>query len=320
MRVRLSVPDAHADPHVINAILEGVTRLDESLIRSGQSPTSRELVAAGAIWRPEPPGDEHFDHGGTIAQRGWGDCDDWAPLHAATLRASGEDPGAKAIVVPSGPDTYHAIVERSDGSLDDPSVAAGMKPIRNGKVEGAEGIHILACDPHDPSVVYAGSLLPTTSPMSLHCGPTFNVRQVQGAWQARADLPLVGSPLVGVRHRRHSRRHVRGLPYALSVTAHGPEPAAALEAACRGAVLCGDAAELHTAPDRCKLLALQGMLCGMHPYDAHAAIVGQLTSSGCDPYQADAIAREAVAGAGRMARQFVSDCRPSLGCAAYGVG
>src|SRR5208282_6915953 len=126
MRIRIAVPEEHVDPSVIDAALEAVTRLDESMIRKGQSMTSHDLVDAGAVWKPEPPGDEHFDHGGTIAARGWGDCDDWAPLHAATLRANGDDPGARAIIVPSGKHNWHAIVKRSDGSTDDPSADAGM--------------------------------------------------------------------------------------------------------------------------------------------------------------------------------------------------
>src|SRR5579863_5096688 len=135
MRIRIAVPEAFADPNVIDAALEAVTRLDESMIRHGQSPTSHQLITSGAVWRPENMGDEHFDHGGTIATRGWGDCDDWAPLHAATLRASGEDPGAIARVVPSGPSTYDAIVQRTDGSIEDPSIAAGMKPARVGGID-----------------------------------------------------------------------------------------------------------------------------------------------------------------------------------------
>ncbi len=325
MRIRVSVPDQHADPHVINAVLEGVTRLDESLIRSGESPTSRQLIAAGAKWRPEPPGDEFFDNGTTIASRGWGDCDDWAPLHAATLRASGEDPGATAIVVPSGPSTYHAIVKRSDGSLDDPSIAAGMKPIRTGRVGGADGesIQILACDPHDPDRIYEGSLLPTTSPMSLHCGPTFAVRASgPGLYEARCDVPVKGSPLVGMKHRhhRHGRRVHGGVPYAMSVHSYGEHPALALDHAVCGALDYGDAADSLTPTDRYKLLALQGVLCGMHPRDVHAHVVGQLQACGCAPHQAAALAKEAVVGAARMARHFVGRAAASMpgqGAVAY---
>src|SRR5260370_17349938 len=129
MRVRVAVAEEHVTADVIDPVLEAVTRLNEHMITSGQTPTSHELIRSGAIWRPEPMGDEHFDHGATIAARGWGDCDDWAPLHAATLRTSGEDPGATARVIPSGPNTFHAIVQRTDGSIDDPSEAAAMHPM-----------------------------------------------------------------------------------------------------------------------------------------------------------------------------------------------
>lgn len=317
MRVRVSVPEEHVHPNVVDALLEGVTRLDEHMIRSGQSPTSHEAIAAGAIWRPEHYSEEHFDHGNTIATRGWGDCDDWAPLHAATLRASGEDVGAVARVVPSGPSTYHAIVQRSDGSIDDPSIAAGMKPTRTGHVGGADGesIEIIACDPHDPSHVYQGSLAPTVGPLSLHCGPTFAVRNagVQGLYEGRCDVPLDGSPLVHVKsytrrapkhHRHHrGRHHTHGaVPYAASITTHAPTPVHALANAIAGAVMLGDAAELHSTDDRAKLLALQGLICGMHPHDAAHA----LCMHGCSPEQADHAVRSVVGMAQRCGARRTS--------------
>jgi len=281
MRIQVAVPEEHVDPHVIDAALEAVTRLDESLIRAGQSPTSHELVAKGAIWRPEHMGDEHFDHGATIASRGWGDCDDWAPLHAATLRTSGADPGAIARVVPSGPSTFHAMVQTSDGRLlqgsEDISVMAGMKPLSHSVVGSGEGaaIEVHACDPHDGRI-YAGSLLPTVGPLNLHCGPQFTVRgcRVHGRalFEGRCDLPISGSPLVGARHRH--RRRVRGaMPYAFSSTSLGYSPQAALSAAIVGAVLCGDAAELSTSADRYKLVAMQSKLAGMSPTEIHAALI-----------------------------------------------
>lgn len=327
MRIRVSVPDEHANPHVINAALEAVTRLDESMIRSGQSPTSHQLVASGAKWRPEPPGDEHFDHGGTIKARGWGDCDDWAPLHAATLRASGEDPGAKAIVVPSGPDTYHAIVQRTDGSLDDPSIAAGMKPIRSGKVGGDDGetLQIVACDPHDGRV-YSGSLLPVTSPLSIHCGPTFAVRSVGGGvFQARCDLPINGSPLVHVRSywrgRHHGKRRVHGaVPYAISVTADGGHPRDALNAAIVGCVCCGDAAELNTSEDRMRLVALQSALAGMPAHEIEQALLSLLTQSGMPTHVAQGKAAEYVRNAATACRRFISGGRRVVGQGMPGQG
>jgi hypothetical protein len=290
MRIRIAVPEQFVDPTVIDAALEAVTRLDESMIRQGQAPTSHEAIAAGAIWRPENMGDEHFDHAGTIATRGWGDCDDWAPLHAATLRASGEDPGAVARVVPSGPSTYHAIVQRTDGAIEDPSVAAGMKPARVGEMSD-EHIHILACDPHDGRV-YEGQLAPTVGPLSLHCGPGIAVRGctivgVGKLYQARCDVPLIGSPLVRVhsyyrRKPHHRGRRVHGgvtsvvggeLPYALSVSAHGRTPAQALGIAIQGAILCGDVADMTTSLDRYKLLAAHWAMSGASAAEVHEALV-----------------------------------------------
>lgn len=126
MRIRLAVPDAAVKPEVLDAALEAVTRTNERLIEEGHVPTAAQAIDKGVKWKPEPPGDEHFDHAETVVKRGWGDCDDLAPYHAASLRVTGEDPGARAFVARSGPNRWHAMVERSDGSVDDPSADAGM--------------------------------------------------------------------------------------------------------------------------------------------------------------------------------------------------
>src|SRR5580704_15741152 len=128
MRIRVSVPEQFVQPSVINAALEAVTRVNQAMIKAGDVPTFDPDTPRdfGIRWRPENMGDEHFDHAGIVMERKWGDCDDLAPWRAASLRETGEDAGAVAIAVPSGPDMYHALVRRSDGSNDDPSVAAGM--------------------------------------------------------------------------------------------------------------------------------------------------------------------------------------------------
>ncbi len=160
MRVRLSVPEAHVGPEVLDPMLEAVTRTNVSLLERGVVPDADAAIAAGVVWRPEPPGDEHFDPATTVVARGWGDCDDLAPYKAASLRVRGEDPGAYARVVETHPGNYHAIVQRSDGSIDDPSAAAGMyeyrppvqpmmfpgttKPHVNYQVLG--NVHVARCD------------------------------------------------------------------------------------------------------------------------------------------------------------------------------
>lgn len=166
MRVRVAVPDAATGPEVLESMLEAVTRTNEVLLDKGRVPLASEAIAAGVRWKPEPPGDEHFDHAATVVARGWGDCDDLAPYQAASLRVTGEDPGARATVIKSGPKRWHAIVERSDGSIDDPSADAGMYEYRR---------------PIQPKLAGSrnGMIAVATKP-------------VCGVWAARVDAPFQG--------------------------------------------------------------------------------------------------------------------------------
>jgi hypothetical protein len=292
MRIRISVPEEHVEPSVINAALEAVTRLDHNMIASGDAPLF-DPSNPGVKWRPEPMGDEHFDNAGTVEQRGWGDCDDLAPWRAASLRATGEDPGAVAIVVPSGPNMFHAIVRRSDGSNDDPSQDAGMQA-KSVVGDGGALLSVWACD--DAGTMYYGQLPPTTSPIMPHCGPTFAVRPIvdpdagAGAkptasnivgYQARVDCPVVGSRVVRMRHRvraghhhhhrHHHHHHVHGVdtPYALSCTQgdYGLSPAEALAVACAGALQVGIASGTASPTDRYKLFVMHRLLAQHHPSD-----------------------------------------------------
>jgi hypothetical protein len=133
MRIRLAIPDELDDQErkeALDAALESVTRSVTGLVRRGIVPPAAGPIKAKRVrWQPEPEGDEHFDLPTTVIARGWGDCDDLAPWHAGSLRASGADPHARAIVRRSGPKRWHAIVRRADGSIEDPSAAAGMHTV-----------------------------------------------------------------------------------------------------------------------------------------------------------------------------------------------
>lgn len=50
------------------------------------------------------------------------DCEDLAGWMAAGLRWTGEDTGARVALIRTGRNKLHAVVLRSDGSIDDPSV------------------------------------------------------------------------------------------------------------------------------------------------------------------------------------------------------
>lgn len=190
MRLQIAIPESHVKAPVLNAALEATTALNESLLESGEIPTDEQLIAKGARWQPEPPGQEHFDHGGIIAERGNGDCDDWAPLRAARLRVTGEDPGAKAVVRKTGEKRWHATVIRSDGTEDDPSLDAGMPGRGRGaraatvsRLPGAVAVH--GIDGEVGSFIDMPQL--ALRPVSDRDG------QLE-SWQARADLPWHAAP------------------------------------------------------------------------------------------------------------------------------
>jgi len=167
MRVRLAIPEQIVGPAILEPLLEAATRANQALIQTGQSPTAMEMIQRGVRWKPEPPwGYESIDLGPTMLGRGWADCDDWAPLSAASDRATGRDPQAKAILVRTGPKMWHAIVRHQNGSLEDPSKWAGM-----------------------PSK--QGARAPITTPM--HDGIAIGVRPYKGLWHSRVDLPWTGS-------------------------------------------------------------------------------------------------------------------------------
>lgn len=269
MRVQVAIPEAHVTAPVLDAALEATTRVNESLIHSGElDPFDPEHP--GVRWKPEPPGQEHFDHGRLVQGRGHGDCDDLAPWHAASLRATGEDPGAKAFVRKSGEKRWHALVRRSDGSVDDPSLDAGMPgPGRRG-VLGAwtpvMGRHV-----HGVGSVGAYERRPQLAlrPVGLrsHGGE-------REAWQARTDLPW------------HTRKVTPSPSDIAMVSLHAsPVSDQALVGAVDGAILlgeCNGASEEHL--DR--LRAIADMIDGADWEDVaadwgpeHADAAGQIVGS-----------------------------------------
>ena len=161
-------------------------------------------------------------------------CDDWAPTHAASLRASGVDPKARAIVYRSGPNLWHAITQRGDGSLQDPSQTAGMR-VRPGSP--TQGI--------PPAV--AGSIAVVGGDGAA---PTVALRQAPaGYWVARTDLPMTSGPLAQQGG-------------TLAVRKSAVTPAKALGDCCLGAAVLGGASRYTEREPLDKLYALAGLLRG----------------------------------------------------------
>jgi hypothetical protein len=260
MRVNIAIPEAQVTKPVLDAALESVTRLNEQLIDGG-APTAKQLIEQGAQWKPEPPGQEHFDHAGILAQRGWGDCDDWAPLHAASLRKTGEDPGAKAVVQRSGPNTWHAVVERSNGKIDDPSRAAGMGT--NGHAVHGAVLPIM----HAPAAVVGGELV---------VRPSLALRPHPSGWQARVDLPW------------HNDIDGEATPsdYAMAALHTAPVAMTALVGALEGAVVLGEAGGFAIDEHLARLEAISDAVQGCDPDELvrrygpeHAAAAAQIVGS-----------------------------------------
>lgn len=200
MIVRVAVPEEHVGPATLEPALEATVRVNESMIRAGQLPLLDDVLDAGAVrWEPEPPGYESFDHGGIVLARKNGDCDDLASWHTAGLRQSGEDPSARAVVVRTGPTLWHAVVERSDGTIDDPSEWAGM-----------------------PS---ASSYTPPTHAPMVNGRCYVGIWQHGPMWRARMDVPVCD--------------HKADKCCACSVTFDAADPRLAIAHAAQGAMVLG---------------------------------------------------------------------------------
>jgi hypothetical protein len=186
VRLKIAIPEPHVSKPVLDAGLEAVTRLNEQMLAAGEIPTFERGLRYGIRWRPEPKGDEHFDSADKVIGRKWGDCDDLAPWHAASLRQSGEDPAAKAVVRRSGPKMWHAVVQRGDGSIDDPSKRAGMAPGVTPGVFG-EGFDVVGIS----GAVCPPMIQPEYSSVvgAYIVRPQIALRPFYGQFQARADLP-----------------------------------------------------------------------------------------------------------------------------------
>jgi len=146
MKVTLPVP---GDRESISAALEGLTALDQRIIRA--HPEVPRVYDAGVRWLPEPAGSERWRNIADILgfvpavtgkverfpTAGAVDCEDLAAWACADRRERDHEPGARVEVIPGGRGVWHAIVRRADGSIEDPSARLGMAgPARQGQGVG----------------------------------------------------------------------------------------------------------------------------------------------------------------------------------------
>lgn len=109
----------------IKPVLEALVVIDQHFLRTHQVPHPY----SGILRYQEEPnnGIEEFAPASVVYKRGWGDCDDLAPLLCAWYRNRGER--AKIRVQwrrNKNGKLYHVLVRRADGSIEDPSRILGM--------------------------------------------------------------------------------------------------------------------------------------------------------------------------------------------------
>jgi hypothetical protein len=130
MAIRIPVHDVTRA--ALRPALEALTRINEHILERAES-SGRGLpllYGAGVRYRPEAAGREDWDPVNVVYPRGWGDCEDLAAVRAAELRHhTGERARADTYVSRTGPTgrTWHAVVVREDGTVEDPSALLGMR-------------------------------------------------------------------------------------------------------------------------------------------------------------------------------------------------
>jgi len=120
------------------AALEGLARVDQLILM--KDPSIPPLYASGVQWKAIKH--DEWRRANQIAVCGWGDCEGLSCWRVAELRNYGEDPGAVVGVYHTGPKKYHAVVVRGDDSIEDPSVALGMRP-RIGMPQTREQMNVI---------------------------------------------------------------------------------------------------------------------------------------------------------------------------------
>jgi hypothetical protein len=149
MRVVIGIPRPLTRA-AMNHALEALTRINVDWLRD--NPNTPDLYSSGVTYALEPTGYELWDPMALLLARGAGDCDDLACARAAELRVREGDRRARADCYPSsireGRRTWHAIVVRGDGTIEDPSARLGMPTHAGHLPDGAPFAEVLRKHEH----------------------------------------------------------------------------------------------------------------------------------------------------------------------------
>jgi len=110
----------------IKPILDALVTVNRLYIRTHHVPP---LYQSGVRYMQEPEDGkpEEFAAIPVVLSRGWADCDDLAPYRVAELQEAGEKARIRITWRRHGKRrTYHVLVRRGDGRIEDPSRLLGM--------------------------------------------------------------------------------------------------------------------------------------------------------------------------------------------------
>jgi len=105
----------------IESAAEGLTGLDYRMMHTADR-LGLELPVlydSGIVYRRESRGHEEWQSAVELLRSMQGDCEDLAAYRAAELRMEGEP--ATVAIIRTRRGSYHAVVRRADGTLEDPS-------------------------------------------------------------------------------------------------------------------------------------------------------------------------------------------------------
>jgi hypothetical protein len=134
MRITATIPDHGA---LVTAIMEGFVQAAMLEIAAGVVPPFPSNTNVKFV--PEPDGQEEWMLPHAVVKAGGGDCEDLAFWHCGGLRVTGEDPNAQCVLVQTGKQRLHCIVQLSDGSTHDPSEIAKLNARRRKPQRAAVG-------------------------------------------------------------------------------------------------------------------------------------------------------------------------------------
>lgn len=105
------------DPRDWIDALKSLVKTNLRILRK-DSGTIPPIYKSGVKYRAEK-GTERWSNLRTLLKQGHGDCEDLSSWRVAELLATGQD--AKPWIVKTGRNRYHAVVKRSDGTIEDPT-------------------------------------------------------------------------------------------------------------------------------------------------------------------------------------------------------